>query len=326
MHMNTINSIRARRIIRQLSVAILFALALAGCGVTTTSEATQIPMFPTAIPQGSPLPTFGGLPADTPNAQQTTAPVVATNIPATATPLPPTAVPTLDANWSNIRPGIDYRRLSFTNSSGQGVGILVARIDPARATFRVSYVPGQVKSINDWLISLPGAAAIINANYFDTSNNPLGLATVDGAQYGSLLPRADAGLFQVVNGAPKVRSLFLEPYGPGEHFDQVIQGYPMLMVMGQPAPAFDRTLNNVPATRTVIAQDIHGRILFMVTSPGLASFTDIAHWLATSGLEIDAALNLDGGQSTTMYLATGGPSSITPGIRPVPVVLAVYPR
>jgi exopolysaccharide biosynthesis protein len=187
-------------------------------------------------------------------------------------------------------------------------------------------VPGQVRSITDWLTSLPGAAAIVNANYFDTSNNPLGLVAVNGAQYGSLLPRSDAGLFQVVNGVPKVRSLFLEPYGPGEHFEQVLQGYPMLMVMGQPAPAFDRTLNNVLASRTVIAQDVHGRILLMVTSPGLASFTDMARWLAVSGLEIDAALNLDGGQSTAMYLATGGPSSITPGIRPVPVVLAVYPR
>src|SRR5438270_222000 len=128
MRINKIEHIRKRRVVQRLLLASLIGLALAGCGVTTTSDATQIPMFPTAIPQGSPLPTFGGLPADTPNAQQTTAPVVATNVPATATPIPPTVVPTLDANWSNIRPGIDYRRLAFTNSSGQGVGVLVARI------------------------------------------------------------------------------------------------------------------------------------------------------------------------------------------------------
>jgi hypothetical protein len=35
---------------------------------------------------------------------------------------------------------------------------------------------------------------------------------------------------------------------------------------------------------------------------------------------------MDGGNSTSLYLATGGPSQFTLNLQPVPVVLAVYPR
>ena len=100
----------------------------------------------------------------------------------------------------------------------------------------------------------------------------------------------------------------------------------MLVVRGRAAPAFNPDLSNTANRRTVIAQDKQGRILILVTSPGTTNFTDLANWLAISGLEIEAALNLDGGNSTAMYLATGGPSQLTPGLAKVPVVIAVYSK
>jgi hypothetical protein len=322
--MDTINT---RNAFSKFVTPILLMLALAGCNGQDPGEVTPVNLFPTAIPKGTGLPTFSG------GIAPTNPPSIVTNLPPTAplpttipTAIPPTGIPTLDANWLPIADGIVYRRLAFTNSAGQGVGVLVTRIEPAKVTFRVRYVPGQKKTVNEWLVALPGAKVIVNANFFDTSNNPIGLAAVDGAPYGRSTGRADAGLFQVKSNAPHVRSLFLEPYNNTERFDQVVEGFPMLVVQGQSAPAFNSDISTAAARRTIVAQDLQGRILIMVTAPGTATLKDMANWLRVSGLQLDTAVNMDGGNSTLMYLATGGPSSLTQGLVPVPVVIAVYSR
>jgi uncharacterized protein YigE (DUF2233 family) len=125
---------------------------------------------------------------------------------------------------------------------------------------------------------------------------------------------------------PRVRSLYLEPYNNLERFDQVVQGFPMLVVSGQVAPGFEPDVSKVSARRTVLAMDRQGRVLFIVTPFSSVRLADLASWLGVSGLDIDSALNMDGGNSTCLYLATGGPSAFTLSLAPVPVVLAVYPR
>ena len=318
------------RTMRQTIFAVLLfflLLLLTGCGANANDNPTPVNLFPTAIPSGPPPPTFisfqtsapiSGSPA--PQATQVIAVAV------TPSPVPPTSIPTLDANWTAINAGLQYRRLSFKNSQNQDVTVLVARVDPTRATFKVKYMPGQAKSIYDWAFALGGAALIVNGNYFDQSGNPIGLIATDGNLIGSSIGRNDGGMFQVVADSPRVRSLYLEPFNNTEHFDQTLQGFPLLVAGGQVAPAFNPDLNNTPDRRTVIAQDTHGRVLIIVTPLTGVSFTDMARWLDVSGLEVDMALNLDGGSATCMYLQTGGPSQITPGLAPVPVVLAVYPR
>src|SRR5262245_39713238 len=126
------------------SLLFVLALLLAGCDSNFGASVTPQSLFPTRVTGGTPLPTFadnsGGAPVEV---QPTVPPIVvqATLPPPTAVP-PPTPVPTLDNNWVNIANGIQFRQLFFSTSQGLGVGILVARIDPARATFRVVYSPG----------------------------------------------------------------------------------------------------------------------------------------------------------------------------------------
>jgi uncharacterized protein YigE (DUF2233 family) len=241
-------------------------------------------------------------------------------------PVGPTAIPTLDANWTVLANGVQWRRLGFRSSTGSDISVLTVRIDPAAADIKVRYQPSQAKLIQDWRLALPGAAVIVNASYYSAPNVPVGLVAVDGNLFGSSIPRQDAGMFQLKNGVARVRSLFMEPYINTERFDQVVEGFPMLMLAGQVAPAFDPDLSSVSARRTVIAQDTQGRILFLLTPFSSVTLPDLAQWLGVSGLGIDSALNMDGGGSTMMYLATGGPSGFSPGLSPVPVVLAVYPH
>jgi hypothetical protein len=315
----SLTALRYNRTLRLIVIgAILFfvVLFLTGCGVTTVGQGTAVILYPTAIPAGTVLPTFdaggsSGLSPTSANAVPTVAPV---------------AVPTVNAAWQPIVAGLDYLHATITNSVGQQAGLLIARIDPTRISIKAKYTPGQVKSLSDWLGALPGALLIVNANYFDASHNPIGLVSVDGATYGASITRSDAGMFQMIGTTARVRSLYQEPYNQGEHFDEAVQGFPMLVVQGQAAPAFDSDLDNTPHPRTVVAQDRSGHIYVIVTSPGSASLSDMAHWLANSGLGIDTALNLDGGGSTFMYMATGGALSLTQGPSPVPVALAAYSR
>ena len=323
-----------RSLLNGLTIGLLAAV-VAGCGGNFDPNATPISLFPTAIPKGSPFPTFisfatPGGPTAVPvtAAGASSSAPLATNTPLptfTPSPVPPTAIPTLDANWLSVANGIAYRNLTFKDTQGNLVGVLVARIDPTKVNFQVAYIPGQTKTMQNWPLALPGAALIVNGNYFDPSGNPLGLLATNGNLSGFSNGRTDSGFFQVNGGIARVRSLFLEPFNNTEHFDQLLQGFPMLMVKGQVAPAFNGDLDNTAQRRTVIAQDIHGNILIIVTPLAGASFKDMAAYLGVSGLQIDSALNLDGGASTSMYLQTGGPSQYTYGIS-VPVVLAVFPH
>jgi Phosphodiester glycosidase len=331
-----------------LSAVLTVVLAILTSGCTSDSNAPTVVVFPTKIPAGTPLPTF--ISFETPQASTAgasvspvstaiaptvratvtfrfinpTAPPAQTSAPPTNAP--PTAIPMLDENWNSLSAGVQWRRLTYRASDNHDVGTVVVRIDPTMATFKVIADPANARLIQNWPLALPGAIVIVNASYFDTSFNPIGLIAIDGNVMGRSIPRNDTGMFQVQNNAVKVRSLFLEPYNNTERFDQAAQGFPVLMVRGQVAPSFNPDVATLSARRTVIAQDKKGRILFIVTPFATTTLSDLAKWLGNSGLDIDTAVNMDGGSSTCLYLATGGPSAYTVNIQPVPVVVAVYSR
>jgi uncharacterized protein YigE (DUF2233 family) len=58
------------------------------------------------------------------------------------------------------------------------------------------------------------------------------------------------------------------------------------------------------AQRTVIAIDRHGYILIFNTNEAYFTLHDFANFLKASTLEIDSALNLDGGSEAQVYIKT----------------------
>ncbi|MFQ3535946.1 MAG: phosphodiester glycosidase family protein [Aggregatilineales bacterium] len=299
---------------RSLFICILLA-ALVACQNGIGPGGTPIVIFPTAtaipptFPAAATLPP--GFPTQPPNPFAT-----------------PTLPSVLEPNWNPIQPdfpGAAWRTFTFRNFQGASVGVVVVRIDPRLSTLRVHHLPGQARTIQQWQQLLPNALAIVNANYFDTNNRPLGLVVADGGFFGQIITRNDAGVFQVKDGVPRVRSLWLEPFRQGEQFQQAAQAFPMLMSYGYVAP-INPDVAQVRAARTVIAQDKLGRILFIVTVYAGVTLGELANWLGNSGLNIDFALNMDGGSSTSLYIATGGPNQFIPSLKGVPVVVALYRR
>ena len=173
---------------------------------------------------------------------------------------------------------------------------------------------------SQWQLELPDAVAIVNANFFSPQNTIQGLLVADSVAHGQSYV-GQGGMFQVENGAVRVRSLIQEPYG-GERLEQAVQAFPMLVLNGQ--QAYVPSNNERSTRRTVIAQDNLGRILLLATPLTGLSLADLSAFLPRADMGIVSALNLDGGGSTMLYVHDNAVQLTS--LDPVPAVLAVYPR
>ncbi len=232
---------------------------------------------------------------------------------------PPTNIANIDTdNWEVIDEGLSWQTLTPDNNSFAQMAVL--RVDPTLYQFRAVYQAGNPAYLSDWQANLPDAIALINANFFDTNNNALGIIISDSIRSGSPF-RNTGGTFIVENGIPSIRSNQPHPY-ESNMIEQAIEGFPMLVENNQ--SIYFNNRQTQPTRRTLIAQDSDGHILIFATPFLGLSLAELSIYLPTSGLNIVTALNLDGGGSTMM--------SIRPidynisAFDPVPAVLAIYPR
>ncbi len=215
----------------------------------------------------------------------------------------PAAVPTMssappDTGWLHDPSGIELRRLQLPASADHAAASLViVRMDPATVRLRVGYAPGQPRPFDTW-VRAQSALLVLNGGFFTPEYRATALVVSDGVESGTSYEGFGGMLAVAPDGSVALRSLRDQPYIAGEPLQQAIQSFPMSVQSGGvPAPIDedgDRT------RRTVVAQDKNGRLLFVVCSTFSFSLHELAEWLASSDLQIDRALNLDGGRSTAM--------------------------
>jgi uncharacterized protein YigE (DUF2233 family) len=263
---------------------------------------------PTATPTPEPTPTATAVPPPSPTPTW----------PPSPTPLPP------DSGWLLARAGVEYRSLRV--DIGQVIERLtIVRVDRSVVRFAVRYDPLTPRPVSAWAEHLGQPIMVINAGYFAPENETLGLLISDGQRWGS--PYGDfAGMFAVgPDGAVSLRWLRERPYDPAEALQYALQSFPVLVkpggVMGFPADADDGS----PSRRSVVAQDRQGRVLFMVAPNGYFSLHSLATFLAASDLELDTAMNLDGGTSTGLWLGLQPEALAIESLVPVPSVIVVDP-
>jgi exopolysaccharide biosynthesis protein len=80
----------------------------------------------------------------------------------------------------------------------------------------------------------------------------------------------------------------------------------------------------VQARRTVIGQDKDDRILFIVAPRGHFTLHQLSLYLTESDLNLDIAINLDGGPSSGIWASE--PREVIPSQTLLPIVILVYPR
>ena len=257
---------------------LIWLILLAGCGgprLVTPSIADLTPVPPTSAPSITRAPSITPVP--------------------TMTPVPP------DTGWRLIAPGIEYRERRVTVDD-RADRLRMARIDPAQARLRVVYDPDRPRRVSEWLVSTH-APLVINGNYFDPQHRALGLIIAAGARTG-VVYEGFGGMLAIGENTVKVRWNVSAPYTDGEPLLYALQNFPMLVLPGGAANT-QIDDNQRLAPRSVVAQDRSGRIVFVVSPAPLFTLTGLGQWLAASDLDIDVALNLDGGSSAGLLLRDG---------------------
>lgn len=216
------------------------------------------------------------------------------------TPLP-TAEPD-DTGWQSLGRGIELRRLRVAGGNGTSNRLWLARVDPARVHFRVLYDPASPRLVGEWFADLKPLLAV-NAGYFAEDYRATGLVISGNVRSGRSYT-GFGGMFAVWSRPPdrvEVRWLVARPYDPNEPLSHAVQSFPMLVHSGgRPGIADD---DGNLARRTAVGQDRRGRIVFLVSSDLVFTLKNLAAFLAASDLELDTALNLDGGTSSGMMMA-----------------------
>ncbi len=236
----------------------------------------------------------------------------------------PTATPAgfeTDTGWQTLAPGRDVRTLTLLSDQGLIVEeVSILRLDLATHELRVGYRPGDPQPLATWLAD-SGAIAVANGGYFTPDYFATGLIVVDGESFG-LSYGNFAGMLAVSDTNTELVWLAEQASVASDPLRYGLQSFPMLIKPGGVVDFPDD--GGEPSRRTVIAQDRQGRMLLMVANWGHFSLYELSQFLAKTDLDLDVAVNLDGGTSSGLITAETGID--VPGYVPVPAVILVFPR
>jgi exopolysaccharide biosynthesis protein len=221
-----------------------------------------------------------------------------------------------------LSPGVEWRRLW----AGTGVGrerLTLVRLDPDQIRLRVIYQPAHPRRVGEWARVLPEALLVVNAGYFTSEMQATGLIVSDGVSAGRSYDDFAGMLAVGAGGQVSLRWLRTSPFDPDEGLAQAVQSFPVLVkpggVMGFPPDADEGQRSR----RTVVAQDTAGRIILLASPMPRFSLHELAIWLTESDLELEIAMNLDGGTSTGLWIKSH--ANPIDSLVPVPAVIAVEP-
>jgi hypothetical protein len=246
-------------------------------------------------------------------------------IPTATISVPPTADTAPQVGWSLLQPGLERRVIRIYNEQNQPVeSLYIWRLDQKYFRLDVAY-DEKPKSLEAWQMQT-NALLVVNAGYYGIENEsyfPIGLTVVNGKVSGRSFS-GYGGMLAITSAGAQLSWLVQKPYNASAPLQAALQSFPILVQPGgQLGFGADRE-NNVSARRTVLAQDKTGRLLLIVAPQGYFTLHQLSAYLTGSDLNLDIAVNLDGGGSTGILLAS--PREIISPDRPLPFVLLVYPR
>ncbi len=198
----------------------------------------------------------------------------------------------------------EFFSLDSSSITKRGRGrILVLRFDKD-----VEFVPHHFRdeklsvgqSAEDWAQHL-SASIVFNAGQFDEDLNHLGWFKKDGRYLSKhAKPKWKALLLSGPNdGAAWGRIVDLEQ-ADKKIIDRYRHGVQSMMLVDDSEKIRVRDSGRA-ASRTVIAEDVQGRILVMV-SEGAITLADFARWLPKQRIGVLRAMNLDGGLESQLFI------------------------
>jgi len=247
----------------------------------------------------------------------------------------------LDFTWQTIGKGLSFARLEVLEKKEIVESIAVVRIDPNLNSFRIYH--GPPRRLLAWQ-ELTEAAVVMNGSYFTKDWQPCGLVISDGQPLG---PRRNAAMRGMFVAEPRgmspdlpratILDLVANPVEITKlPWTQGLMSFPLLL---DSRGRIRVKKTDLAAQRSVICTDRRGNILLCHTAGDYFTLYELARFLKTTPLEIDVALNLDGGSKAQLAIKTPdftfvAPSLLEQGARDLvkeeasllPTVIAVFPR
>ena len=230
-----------------------------------------------------------------------------------------------EPGWSLLRPGLERRVIEiYDDQNGQVESLHIWRLDQNYFRMDVAF-DEKPKSLEAWQKET-NAALVINGGYYSIENERYyadGLTISKGETTGRSFA-GFGGMLSITQDRAELRWLVEKPYNAYEPLKAALQSFPMLVLPGGGLGFGAERESYVAARRTVIAQDRRGRILFIVAPQGYFTLHQLSLYLTESDLNLDIAVNLDGGGSTGILVAN--PWEVIPPTRPLPFVVLVFVR
>lgn len=246
----------------------------------------------------------------------------------TAPDSPPPAFETIpgpEPGWSRLMPGLEKRVIEIFDNHNQPVESLhIWRLDQNYFRMDVAF-DASPKALDAWQKET-NAVLVVNGGYYSIENGRYfadGLIVTNGEPVGRSFS-GFGGMLAISQNWAELRWLAEQPFNSSEPLQAALQSFPMLVLPGGGLGFGLERESHVAARRTVMAQDTRGRILFIIAPQGYFTLHQISLYLTKSDLNLDIAVNLDGGGSTGILVAS--PWEVIPSTRPLPFVILVFSR
>lgn len=246
-----------------------------------------------------------------------------------------------DFSWQTIGKGLSFTRLEVLEKQTLVECLEIVRVDPNLNFFRVFH--GSPQRISQWQENTK-AAVMFNGSYFTSQGQPCGALLIDGVACGPLKNAAMRGMFVaeprgVSPDLPRATILDLTATPvdiKNLPWSQGLMSFPLLL---DSKGAIRVKNSDLQSQRTVICTDRKGNILVCHTAGDYFTLYELAKFLKTTPLDIDTALNLDGGSKAQLLINTpkfnfASPSNLEQSARELfdseasvlPTVIGVFPR
>ncbi|MGQ9919990.1 MAG: phosphodiester glycosidase family protein [Desulfobacca sp.] len=247
----------------------------------------------------------------------------------------------LDYTWQVIGKGLEFTRLEVLDNKEVVESLTVVRIDPNLNAFRIYH--GSPQRLQSWQ-EQTDALVLFNGSYFTKDWQPCGLVVSDGRFYG---PRRNASMRGMFVAEPRgmspdlpratILDLVANPVELAKlPWSQGLMSFPLLL---DSRGRIRVKKTDLRSHRTVVATDRQGNILVIHTAGDYFTLYELARFLKASSLEIDTALNLDGGAKAQLAIKTPEFSLVAPSLLEqsardlfdeqaslLPTVIGVFPR
>ncbi|MBS2028336.1 MAG: phosphodiester glycosidase family protein [Deltaproteobacteria bacterium] len=232
--------------------------------------------------------------------------------------------PDFDVDWSPahaLSAGVSVREGKL--ASAPAWRIVDLSMDPSLATVRVQQTPGGARLAD---LIPPGAVAAVNGGYFDEHFRPTGWLVSENKEISGKQSRAQGGVLAMEKGRLFVGPMAALPFTP----ELAVQNSPRLI---EPDGTVGIRSDDKKRAARTLACDAEGRLHLVVIAAPTGdgpTLLEAARWLAADpslgGLGCSAALNLDGGPSTGVWLPASSGVADVHGAAPIAYALAVLPR